>query len=267
VCRRSQALHRSRLGGGCNVNQFALRERLKNMGHKLGFDILRYPSTRLISGQIATVLRDLKINCVLDVGARYGEYGAFLRSIGYTDHIISFEPVAESYAKLEKLAASDPKWHTVRKALGAVDGTIPINVANSTVFSSFRQANANGPAVFQTASQTVRQEDVSVCRLEHVFGTVTEGIPNPRVYLKLDTQGWDIEVLKGADSTINSVLAMQSEISVRPVYTDMPDYVESLATLQTLGFEPVGFFPVSYDGVLSVIEFDCVLIRQQTREP
>jgi predicted xylose isomerase-like sugar epimerase len=48
---------------------------------------------------IATVLRLYAVNCVLDVGANRGQYARMLRRRGYRGHIVSFEPVATTFAE------------------------------------------------------------------------------------------------------------------------------------------------------------------------
>ena len=89
------------------------------------------------------------------------------------------------------------------------------------------------------------------------FGDVAE----PRVYLKMDTQGWDLEVLAGASGCLERIQAFQSEVAMHPIYDGMPALHESLSRFQDLGFGVSGLFPVSLDSNLEVIEFDCVAVR------
>jgi hypothetical protein len=81
------------------------------------------------------------------------------------------------------------------------------------------------------------------------------------VYLKLDTQGYDLEVLKGAAGSLGSVQALQIEAAVQPLYRDMPDYRTMLAELEARGFALSAMFPVSHDARLRLIEFDCLFVR------
>ena len=61
---------------------------------------------------------------------------------------------------------------------------------------------------------------------------------------------------------LNKVVALQSEISVMPLYEGMPDYIESLNVFRQAGFELTGLYPVSRDpGSLQLIELDCVMRR------
>ena len=84
------------------------------------------------------VLRFLRIDCVLDVGAHRGEYALLLRSLGFRGRIVSFEPVSAVYADLAAAAERDPAWETRRVALGSQDEKRTINVSKLSPLSSFR---------------------------------------------------------------------------------------------------------------------------------
>jgi hypothetical protein len=102
---------------------------------------------------------------------------------------------------------------------------------------------------------------VPVKRLGDVFGECTGRIEGPRVYLKLDTQGYDLKVLEGSTECLDHIFALQAELSVKPIYDGMPSYLEALSTLTQLGFEMSGVYPVNRDEQLRVIELDCVMVR------
>jgi hypothetical protein len=76
----------------------------------------------------------------------------------------------------------------------------------------------------------------------------------------MDTQGFDLEVLKGARQALPRILGLQSEVSVKPLYEYMPDLHEAITTMTGLGFELTGLFPVTREG-LGLIELDAVLAR------
>lgn len=206
------------------------------------------------------VLERLDVSCVLDVGAHVGEFGTSLRAGGYAGAIVSFEPVAESFAALRDRAAGSPPWHVHHTALGARDGTASLGVARESNFSSFLAPSALAASRF-AGSAVARREDVPVRRLDAVFDDVTAHLDDPRVLLKTDTQGWDLEVLEGAAGCLDRVAAVQMELSVRPVYEGGPAWTASLAVLAELGFRPAHLTTVSRDDALGIIELDALLIR------
>jgi FkbM family methyltransferase len=228
---------------------------------RLGLDIVRFPSTSIhtFNGFLLRLLRELEIDCVLDVGANVGQYGANLRAIGYEGSIVSFEPVDASYRSLSTRAAGDDGWRTVPIALGATGATGEMNVTASSVLASLRRPLLDGPEWIRPQMAVVDMEAVEVSRLDAVFEEVTGGAR--QAFLKLDTQGWDLEVIAGAAGCLDHVVAMQSELSVIPLYEGTPTWLEALAELRSLGFQPTWMAPVQLDGPIRPIELDCILVR------
>jgi FkbM family methyltransferase len=146
------------------------------------------------------LLKELNVNVVIDVGARHGEYGLWLRRNGYDGWIFSFEPVKESYAALTERSASDGRWIPMPYALGREAGQAEINVAEGTVFSSFLNPNDYAVETFGSSPSVAAAETVQVKTLDEVLDGLLARVSDPRPYLKLDTQGWDLEVLGGARS-------------------------------------------------------------------
>jgi hypothetical protein len=99
-------------------------------------------------------------------------------------------------------------------------------------------------------------------RLDAVFDECMAGIPARRLYLKIDTQGFDLEVLRGADGVLANFQGAQTEVSFVPIYHQMPKYFESLRELESRGFSVVDFMPVlrANKGPL-MMEMDCIMAR------
>jgi Methyltransferase FkbM domain len=129
-----------------------------------------------------------------------------------------------------------------------------------TSYSSFFQPTevAVKPRIV-TKNVVERVERVMVRRLDDVVADGLLLAPGG-VWLKVDTQGWDLEVLRGAAQTLRSISALQIELSVIPIYQGMPDYLTVLRELRQLGFEIGALTPVNRDALGRVIEFDCALI-------
>src|SRR6266508_3081790 len=97
--------------------------RVRRLVRSLGFDIVRYPNpTGSIGPHLLRLFQVARIDCVLDVGGHWGEYGTLLRESGYAGDIVSFEPVPVSATKLKELSASDQRWSVRCVALGSNDG-------------------------------------------------------------------------------------------------------------------------------------------------
>jgi FkbM family methyltransferase len=238
-----------------------LRYAARNLLRRIGVEVVPgQANSSLLAMHLKLLFSELKINCVLDVGARCGEYGLYLRRNGYRGNIISFEPVPVNFTELAAAAAHDPHWHCCNYALGAEDSVASINVTKVTHLSSFRQPNAAAAALFGEAPEVERTEKVEIRRLDSVLDTLPTRLDS-RTYLKLDTQGWDLEVLAGAQRTLDCVAALQAEIAVQPIYAEMPLMQDSLSAIAGYGFTPSGFFPVTLDAAMRVIELDLVAVR------
>ena len=97
-----------------------------------------------------------------------------------------------------------------------------------------------------------------------VLDEALQGIAEPRVYLKLDTQGYDLLAFRGAGRRVDDLLAMQSEVSCLPIYEGMPQLEEQLGEYRSAGFDIAGLFPVSmHRPTLRVLEFDAVMVRKE----
>ncbi len=91
----------------------ALRERLKKLARRLGYEVRVYEPLRSLAAARAKLLEGVDV--VVDVGANAGQYGVILRELGYGGRIVSLEPVAEAFAELEAAGAR-------RRELGGAAG-------------------------------------------------------------------------------------------------------------------------------------------------
>ena len=240
----------------------ALRKRIASLAGSMGYYVGKIaPTTDSLGSHLGMLFDVLEINCVIDVGAHTGEYGQLVANTGYSGRLVSYEPVLENFNELSKVADSAGNWTAVHCALGDSDGQMEINVTESTAIASFLTPNEYAREQFGGKSAVKRTELVDVRRLDSVFSDCVAGIPDPRVYLKMDTQGYDLRVLEGAHDCLGQVLAIQSELSVRKIYEGMPDFTEAITRFNSLGFELSAIFPVTIDRNLRMIEFDCVAVR------
>ncbi len=235
---------------------------LRNYAREKGLELGRSDPDRSLGLFLVTLFRHRGVNCVLDVGAHHGEYGTFLRRNGYKGYIISFEPVGTNFHVLERLCGGDKRWFAHKIALGSTSGTSTINVTSGTNFSSFQTPSAYGVREFDKDMAIDHTEQVRVERLDAIFTDLLAPITTPRVFLKVDAQGWDLEVLKGAASNLDAITALQVEVSFRPVYEGAPTFFETVPYLGQIGFDVTGIFTVYRDQQLRLGEVDCIMVHR-----
>lgn len=210
--------------------------------------------------QLAALIVTRGIDLVLDVGSNHGQFASDLRKI-YPGEIHSFEPVSGAYEQLAAVAASDPLWHAHRVALGRQEGTATINVSRSSDFSSMYKANEYCLQRFGERAVGSTSESVQVRRLDTVLSEIVPDIDRRRIFLKMDTQGFDVEVFAGLGTRVSQVVCLQSEVSVIPIYDGMPHWTDSLLTYERAGFGIAGLFPVNRERSGRVIEYDSLMVR------
>ena len=245
--------------------KYKLKRLLRRTAMVAGLRVVRFPPQDSLQGHLQKFLRRTRVNCVLDVGAHDGEYAEELREIGYKGRIVSFEPVQSSYEALVRKAKRFGNWIVHGWALGAGEGEREINVYRGGVFNSFLPSSEFGSQRFGVDLELATTQRVRVRRLDQIFDECVSGIDHPRVFLKMDTQGWDLEVLKGAGGVHSLLVGIQSELAVKHCYEGMVGFTDALKEYAALGFEVTGIFPVAHDeDQLRVVEFDCVMVRGET---
>lgn len=206
---------------------------IKKALEKRGFTVGRYPVPRFFE--------DLDFDVVLDVGANRGQYAMELRrDAGFTKKIVSFEPMSAAYSLLTEQMKDDPKWEGKNWAMGRERGTQEINLAGNSASSSLLDMlPAHSDVV--SASQYVGKEEIEVHVLDQEFSNFVQD--GQQVLLKIDTQGFELEVLLGAAKSLPKVAALQLEISLTPLYDGAPLVEDIVSHVRAAGFVPFWFLP------------------------
>jgi FkbM family methyltransferase len=246
-----------------------LKDTLSRTGYAALRASLRFPDMPLINrfaeqGHLLDLLKNLRINYVLDVGANQGWFAKHLRMMGYDGYIFCFEPIRANCDAISRLAGEDPSWRLFNFALGSENTAQPFNVISlpngCTGLSSFLQPNIEIKGLTGKA-ESVKAESVAIKRLDDVLDEVIQDQPAARVFLKMDTQGYDLEVLRGCVKWIDKVSLLQSELSITPIYDNMPHYTQALEHYEALGFSLMNLFVVNRAQHRSILEYDCVMAR------
>ena len=209
-------------------------------------------------------LRDVfvrqQVDLVIDVGANLGQFVAEIRGF-YRGEVVSFEPIPEVFAALDAVAAQDPLWRCSNWALGRDCGDARLHVCPSHDFSSLLPPNAYCARRFGRQAATQRIVPARMRRMDRALQAMGVASAGRRVFLKMDTQGYDLEVFAGIGDCLEDVVAIQSELSLISLYEGMPHWLHSLAVYEAAGFGVVDLYPITRD-TDRVIEYDCLLVRK-----
>jgi len=187
-------------------------------------------------------LRRSETDLVLDVGANSGQFAQQLFGAGYTGQVISFEPLSSAHAALAKAARDNPKWEVEpRCALGASAATAVINIAGNSFSSSLRPMLrchlAAAPESAYVATETTPVETLA--------NVIARRFPGgaPRFALKIDTQGFEAEVLDGLGRHVEQCTAVLLEMPLDSLYGGAADLPTLFARLVDRDFRCVGISP------------------------
>jgi FkbM family methyltransferase len=236
------------------------RRAVKQTARSIGFDVIRFRPGSSDAAKIAAVMRHASIDLVLDVGANEGQFGNELLQAGYRGRIVSFEPLRDAHYQLSRAAAVVPQW-TVheRCAIGDSDGEVTINVAGNSVSSSIRPM-LDSHADAAPESRYIGTESVPLRRLDSVVAPYL--LDAVGVYVKVDTQGYEAAVLRGAPLLLQRARAVQLELSLVPLYEGQELWEHFLQQMQGLGFVPWTLLPGFVDDATGrTLQADAVFLR------
>jgi FkbM family methyltransferase len=175
-----------------------------------------------------------RVNLVFDIGANVGQFGRSLRDAGYRGRIVSFEPLSVAWEKLVVASRSDSLWEVApRAAIGNEDGEVEMHVSGNSVSSSVLDM-LDAHAIAAPGSAYVGREKVPLRRLDTV--AVDYLRPDSLLVIKIDTQGYEDRVLRGASNLLKNTVGLRLECSLVPLYDGQLLYDEMIGRLKELGF-------------------------------
>ncbi|MBD0255372.1 MAG: FkbM family methyltransferase [Cytophagales bacterium] len=223
-----------------------MKDQLKRMFHRMGVQVTKYQAHTTEEFLLQQILQRHRVDYVLDVGANTGAYGKTLRKYGYRGNIISFEPLTSAWTKLSDNARGDARWTVAdRMALGNYNGNTEINIAGNSESSSVLPMEKSHWEVAPD-SKYIAKEPVPVRRLDDYLAEKGIGL-SPNVYLKIDTQGFESQVLAGAANTLDKTVGLELELSLLPLYEGQLLYQDLIRILNGKGFQLWSMFPVFTD--------------------
>ena len=240
----------------------AVKSALQRLFRACGLEVRRLRSSNSEYQVLKDVLRASRADVVLDIGANLGQFAELVFEVGFPGTVISFEAQPQVHHELVKRAAARaPKWIVADCcALGSASGTIEMNISANSLSSSLlpmRREHADAAP----ASRYISKQLVKLERLDDAAaGVVPQGAS---LFMKIDTQGYEREVLDGASGLLGRTVAVQLELSLVPLYEQAPSLVEMVTYLENQGFQMFGLVPVfrdRRDGRL--LQVDGVFIRR-----
>jgi FkbM family methyltransferase len=201
----------------------------------------------------------------MDVGANVGDVTLAALESYPGSRVICFEPVSATFGVLsQRVAPYGDRVLLRRHALADTRGSTEINL------TSFHGANSIAPQAqaHKTLNPHVREVGKETIRLERLDDIAAELPPHPIDIMKIDVEGFELEVLRGGARFIAArVDTIIIEVSLMRDQTfEHQQLVDIFSLLDQLGFALINCYDLHHDPAgktgLMLVQMDCVFRRK-----
>ena len=182
-----------------------------------GFDMIHYTPWQ-------NLFERFGIYMILDVGANIGQTYDSFRWAGFKGPICSFEPNPEMFQKLESKPGFS--WQRLPYALSNQTGQLKFLITDSDNASGFLPPIGH--------AKVVKEITVPSYRLDELWNK--QGFSAKNVFLKIDAEGHDLEVIKGASGVLDRIPLIMAEVAPLPRFEGEPPLPEVVSFMSQLGF-------------------------------
>jgi FkbM family methyltransferase len=180
---------------------------------------------------------------IWDIGAHTGTWSVLARSLFPDSTIVAVEPLPEHYSLIKQKQNDLGKFTLIEAAVGSTSGTLTLyrtNATDSTSALPLADAARKHFQLEQSDSLTAQ-----VITLDDILQK-TGQIPD---LIKMDVQGFELEVLKGGTQTLQNTRYIIAELSFQEMYRGQPLAGEIIGWLHQHGFIPVALGGETEGGV------------------
>ncbi len=226
--------------------------------------VLKTHAERTTEARVMAALHKTGPVTVIDVGANEGQFAQDLINKGYTGKIISFEPLSAEHQRLTHRAQKYPLWKVgTRCAIGEENTRTVIYRAGNSFSSSLLKIDPNHTRTAPHLA-TIAAEDICVQRLDACQEVTLETAG--ALFLKLDTQGFELHCLRGATGIMPRISGMIIECSLVSLYEGSPLFTDILDFVRSQGFHLHDLIPGYQSPSGHMLQVDIIVLRQNPHE-
>ena len=204
-------------------------------------------------------LRQMPIRTVVDVGANTGQFAAHIRRVFPQANLFCFEPLAEAFAELQRWSATQTgRVEAFNLALGDKEGEVSMfrHVEHSPSSSLLQTTEVCN----QLYPQTQSQDSVTV-KLSTLDAALGHEPLQSEILIKLDTQGYERQVIQGATNVLKKAKACIVEINLFQLYDQQPSFLELAELLNRQGYRYAGNLEQTYSSAGEVVYVDALFLK------
>jgi len=235
-----------------------LKKMIRRVVNVFGIDLVRLkndPKTTFLG------LTALPIGLVLDIGANTGQFARTALQKFPRAQIHCFEPLAGPFAELDAWASTRRDRviaHNV--AVGDVAGKMEMMLHdNHTPSSSFLSTTQRNDELFPF-TRAQRPETVEIRTLDDCVRDIRP-LPEGDILIKMDVQGYEMHVIRGASATLRAARACVAEVSLDHLYVGQPTMQDIVLSMADAGLQYAGNLEQSRDATGHVVYIDAVFLR------
>jgi len=203
--------------------------RPKALGALITWPVFSITSFEMLSNLLE---HNVKPQSIIDVGANVGQFTVAAAKKFPHAHIYSFEPLPDCALRLRRNVRRLHNVFVYGLALGAEEGRCTMHVNSYTLSSSLLSLAPAHQQAFPYAIE-VGMAEVAISTLDNTF----QGIDLPRpVLLKIDVQGYEAKVLRGATNLLKRIDHAVIEASLKPMYEGETLFDELADLMKSFGF-------------------------------
>ncbi|MNK33140.1 hypothetical protein D3C87_516150 [compost metagenome] len=190
------------------------------------------------------------IKTIVDVGANIGQSALYYHELFPESTIYCYEPIPAIYEKLKQLSATTPAIHAFQQGVGATAGSLEIVLLEDQLSQQH--------SFHKVAGDSDKTVSVPVTTIDEI---VKENKLQSIDLLKIDTEGFEIEVIQGAAKSIasNQVKAVYLEVGLSSKNEHNSSFIKVFDTLEKAGFTFYGLYEISHIGIQTNFHYGNVL--------
>jgi FkbM family methyltransferase len=235
------------------MNLSLIFSRLKKIFFGLTVRRFRYALQQGVGAAIEheKLLKNLQPELIIDVGANVGQFALISRYACPKAEIISFEPLPEA-AKTCRLVMNGDTLFTLHEfALGEKRELLPLHVTKANDSSSLLPVGKKHAKLY--GSEVVKLTTIKCAPLRDFL---KQNSLIPKTLLKIDTQGFELQVLQGAEAELANIAWVYVELSFVELYEGQPLATEVMAWLFARNYHLHGVYNLAYNTQGETIQAD-----------
>jgi FkbM family methyltransferase len=181
--------------------------------------------------ELENLIKDLKFETILDVGSNKGQFILLIEKFFKNKTIYSFEPISEILNKQKQFFQYKKNIFFLNIAIGEKTEKKIFYITNRNDSSSFLKISKN---INKNKDYQIKEErEIDIKSLDEIM--INKNLIKP-IIMKIDTQGYELEVLKGSVNLLKKVKYIIVEISKDEIYSGQAVSNEIIDYLYKLNF-------------------------------